>query len=103
MKVIRCLSRKIREELQDADAYISLAMEWKSEAPEVANLFAELSAEEMGHMIRLHEKAKDLIEEYKQEHGDPPKVMMELYREMHDQDMEDAMRIRVKQGMYKAE
>ena len=103
MKVIRCLSKKIREELNDADAYIGLAMEWKSEEPDVAELFAELSAEEMQHMIRLHEKVKDLIEKYKQEHGDPPKVMMELYKEMHDQYTEDAMRIRVKQGMYKAE
>lgn len=103
MKIIRCLSKKIREELSDADAYISLAMEWKEERPEVADLFYELSTEEIGHMIRLHEEVKRLIEEYKEVNGDPPKVMMELYKEMHDNDTEDAMRIRVKQGMYKAE
>ena len=102
MKIIRCLSEKIREELQDADAYITLAMEWKDEEPETAELFYELSKEEMGHMIRLHDTVKQLIEKYREEHGDPPKVMLELYSYMHDQHTENAMRVKVKQGMYKA-
>ena len=102
MKIIRCLSEKIREELQDADAYITLAIEWKDEEPETADLFYELSKEELGHMERLHDSVKQLIAAYREEHGEPPKVMLELYNYMHDQHTENAMRVKVKQGMYKA-
>ena len=47
MKIIRCLSEKIEDELHDASEYIELAMIWKGEYPDVAELFYELSKEEM--------------------------------------------------------
>ena len=103
MKVIKCLSEKIQEELHDADAYITLAMEWKEEEPDVAELFYELSKEEISHADRLHESVKEKIEEYKEENGDPPKGMLALYNFMHEKEVADAMMIKVKQGMYKAD
>ena len=47
MKIIKCLSEKIEEELHDAQAYIDLAMRWKAEAPSTADLFYQLSNESM--------------------------------------------------------
>ena len=41
MKIIKCIAEKIEEELHDADAYISLAMNWKEEQPEAAKVFYE--------------------------------------------------------------
>ena len=102
MKVIKCLVEKIEEELHDADAYIDLAMTWKNENPETADLFYELSTEEMGHVDKLHADVASLIEEYKKENGDPPKGMQSLYSWMHEKHIAEAMRIKVKQGMYKA-
>ena len=61
MKIIKCLSEKIEDELKDASEYVELAMKWRSEAPDVAELFYELSAEEMGHMEKLHEAAQEQI------------------------------------------
>ena len=101
MQIIKCLSEKIQEELHDAEAYIELAMEWKKDEPEAADLFAELSEEEMGHVNMLHKQVTELIAEYREQNGEPPKGMMELYNYLHEHHLQDAMRIKVKQGIYK--
>ena len=102
MKIIKCIAEKIEEELHDADAYIDLAMRWKTEEPDTADLFYELSLEEMGHMEKLHEEVAELIEEYRKEHGEPPKEMMVLYDYLHEKHIAEATHIKVKQGIYKA-
>lgn len=103
MKIIKCIAEKIQEELHDANAYIELALKWKDEEPETADVFYELSTEEMGHVDKLHQEVQGLIEEYRSEHGEPPKEMMVLYDYLHEKHIGDAMQIRVKQGIYKSE
>lgn len=102
MKIIKCLSHKIEEELEDANSYIDLAVKWKQDEPDTADLFYELSTEEMGHMEKLHNEVVELIEEYRKEHGEPPKEMMVLYEYLHEMHIKTATQIKVKQGMYKA-
>jgi len=102
MKIIKCLSEQISEELNDADKYIDLAEKWKADQKETADLFCELSIEEMGHVDKLHDEVKRLIEEYRMKHGEPPKDMMVLYDYLHEQHIGHATRIKVKQAMYKA-
>ena len=102
MTIIKCLSEKIEEELQDASDYIDLAMKWKSEYQDTADLFAALSAEEMGHVDRLHQNVATLIADYRRENGEPPKEMMTLYTYLHEKHIAQATKIKVKQGMYKA-
>ena len=101
MRIIKCLSEKIEEELHDASEYVELAMKWKDEYPDVADLFYTLSGEEMGHMEKLHEAVQDLIEEHREKHGEPPKEMLVLYDYLHEKHKETATQIKVKQGMYK--
>ena len=103
MKIIKCLADKIEEELDDANAYIDLAMRWKDEEHDTANLFYELSTEEMGHVDKLHSAVVSLITAYRNRNGDPPKDMMTLYDYLHGRHIRDATQIRVKQGMFKAE
>lgn len=100
MKIIKCISEKIDEELKDADAYISLAMEWKEKDREAADLFYELSKEEMSHVDKLHEQVKAEIEEYKRTEGEPPEGMLGLYNYLHEKHIAEAMHVRVKQGLY---
>ena len=102
MKIIKCLSELIEEELHDADKYIDLAMRWKQDEPDTADLFYELSTEEMGHMEKLHKEVTELIEEYRKEHGEPPKEMMVLWDYLHEKHIGTATQIKVKQGIYKA-
>lgn len=101
MKIIKCVVEKIKEEIHDAESYIDLAMSWKEEHPEAADLFYELSEEELGHMEKLHEIVTKLIEEYRAVNGEPPKGMLALYDYLHEQQIENTMRVKVKQGMYK--
>lgn len=103
MTIIKCLAEKIEEELQDADDYIELAMKWKDEEPDAADLFYSLSTEEIGHMEKLHKKAENLIQAYKAKHGEPPKDMMTLYNYLHEKHVAKATRIKVKQTMFKME
>ena len=102
MKIIKCLSELIEGEIRDADKYIDLAMRWKHEEPDTADLFYELSVEEIGHMEKLHEEVAELIEEYRKEHGEPPKEMLTLYEYLHERHIADATQVRIKQGMFKA-
>ena len=102
MKIIRCLSEKIEDELHDADEYIDLAMQWKTDEPQAAQVFAELSQEEMNHVEKLHSAVAELINKYRAEHGDPPKEMMTLYEYLHRKHIADATKVKVKQGIFKA-
>ena len=101
MKIIKCLAELIEEELDDANKYIDLAMKWRKEEPDTADLFYELSTEEMGHSEKLHEEVQELIEEYRKEHGEPPKDMMVLWDYLHEKHIATATQIKVKQGIYK--
>ena len=101
MNIIKCLSEKIEDELKDASAYIDLAMRWKNEHPETAELFYKLSIEEMGHMEQLHQAVQDIITEYRQKNGEPPKDMMVLYDYLHEKHIATATEIKVKQGMFR--
>jgi len=101
MKIIKCLAERIKEEIHDAESYMDLAITWKEEQPEAAEVFNELAAEELGHMDKLHEVVTKLIDDYKEQHGDPPAGMMALYDYMHEQNIENVMRVKVKQAMYR--
>ena len=103
MKIIKVMAEKIKEELKDAESYIDLATEWKKDQPEAADLFAELSAEEMGHANKLHGKVTEMIEAYRTQNGEPPAGMMAIYEYMHEQQIEMAMMVKVKQRMYEEE
>ena len=100
MKIIRCLSERIEDEMDDALNYIELAMQWRQEEPETAELFYTLSVEEMGHMEKLHDAVVSLITKYRNEHGEPPKDMMTLYEYLHEKHIKRATEIRVRQGMF---
>ena len=101
MKIIMCLTDLIEEELHDADKYIDLAMKYKDEDEDVSKLFAELSAEEIGHAEKLHAEVVDQIRVYREDNGDPPKGMKELYDHIHQKHTEEAMKIKIKQNMLK--
>lgn len=100
MKVIKCLTALIEEELADAKKYAELALTYATGQPETAKLFREFSDEEMRHMERLHKAAEKAIEEHRRTKGDPPAEMLAVYNFLHDRQIVLAKEVKVLQGMF---
>ena len=103
MKLIQLLSDKIEEELEDACSYIDDAFEYRERDRVTADVFAQLSTEEIGHANKLHDRVVAVINEYRTKHGDPPPEMQWRYDYLHKQHIEKARKIKIKQALYKEE
>ena len=101
MEIIRKLSEMISDEIKDADKYASCALKHKNDDPTLADVFYRLSTEEIGHMNMLHEQAARIINEYRQDHGDPPAAMQAVYDYLHEKQVENATAVKAKQMLYK--
>lgn len=100
MKIIKCLSDYIEEELQDSEKYIKKALKIKQDYPEVAELFNMLSGEEMKHMNLLHAQVTKIIDSYRKTNGEPPAAMMAVYDYLHEKFIEEAKEVKILQQMY---
>ena len=101
MRIIQILSEHIEEELEDAEVYIKLAIEYKEEFPQIAKTFYELSTEEMRHMDMLHLEVAALIKKHREEHGEPPAAMLAVYEYLHKKDIDKAAKIKILQNQYR--
>jgi rubrerythrin len=61
MKIIKCLSDFIEEEIDAAKHYIEKALKYKDSNPDVAEIFYSLSNEEMRHVNILHDEVTKVI------------------------------------------
>lgn len=52
-------------------------------------------------MTILHTEAAKLIEQYRQQHGDPPEGMKALYDYLHEKQVDKAAEVKNLQGMYR--
>jgi rubrerythrin len=88
MRIIKELSKQIKEELHDAEKYAKHAMEYKTEYPEVADVYHHLAKEEVSHANLLHDRVVALIRKASSEREVPP-VMRELWAWQHEEIVED--------------
>ena len=95
MKIIKKLSEMIEEELEDAEKYARKALECKVERNDLAQVFHELSTQELRHVDMLHGEVVKLIEAHRREKGEPPPVMLGIYEYVHGRMIDHATRVRV--------
>lgn len=98
MKAFNEILEHIPEELEDAEEYARMALHYKHENRALADMYAELAKQELGHEDMLHSMAHALLAEHPEEdHGwakhiwewecgkatdkrSKVKVMLEMYR-----------------------
>ena len=102
MKIIKCLTEYIHEEIGDAKKYVEKAIAVKGEFPQLAEVFYKLSGEEMQHMNILHGEVEKLIAEHRRTKGDPPEAMLAVYDYLHEQAINDAKEVKILQEMYRS-
>ena len=101
MRIIKCLTQFIDEELGDAEKYAKKALELKEDYPELAESMFYLSGEELKHMTLLHNHAEKLISQLK-DNPDPRTEGMKIaYELLHEQAIEKEKGVRILQGMFR--
>lgn len=103
MKIIKTLSCKIEDELEDAESYAKLANELKDERPGLAKTLYTISTQEMDHMRMLHEAVEQIIAEYREEKGDPPAAMQAVYEFLHARYIDKARDVKTMQALFRGE
>ena len=88
MRIIKDLSKQIKEELHDAEKYAKMALEHKTDYPELAEAYHHLAKEEISHANILHEKVVAIIRKASMEKDVPP-VMREIWEWQHGELIED--------------
>ena len=101
MKMIKKIVDQIHDELEGAEEYIECAMKHKTDYPNIANMYYEMSLMEMSHVDKLHGAVTTLINEAKARGEEPPPTMMAIYEYEHEKIMEEATEIKVMQEMFK--
>lgn len=101
MKVIKELSEMIEEELEGADNYAKSAIKYKDEMPALADVFYEISTQEMRHVNMLHDKVAEIINRHRAEHGEPPAAMMAIYEWEHKKQIDKAKGVKILQSQYR--
>ena len=78
-----------------------MASKYKSEYPQIANMYYEMSMVEMTHVDKLHGAVVNLINEMKMKGVEVDPKMLAIYDYMHEKAIEKATKIKMMQEMYK--
>lgn len=101
MKIIKEISEMIEEELEGAEHYVECALQYKADNPSLADVFYEISTQEMRHVNMLHDEVTKLIKMHREKHGEPPAVMMAIWDWQHKRHIDFTKEIKILQNQYK--
>lgn len=93
MRIIKELSKRIKEELHDAESYAKMAIEHKAGYPDLAETYHRLAKEEIQHADALHERATAMIRKLGAEREVPP-AMREIWAWQHEEIIEEEAEVK---------
>lgn len=102
MKQIKELVMNIRGEMEGAEHYAKLAVQYKDEDRQLADMYSKLAGIELEHITTLHEQAVRIIKAYKAEGGETPAAMQAVWNWEHDLMTETVSRIKLLLSQYKS-
>ena len=88
----------MEEELNDAEKYIKEALHYKDDDRELAEMFFELSKQEVEHAHMEHSQAVRIIKEYNKE---APEAMKAVWDYQHERMIEHEADIKRLMSMYR--
>lgn len=81
--------------------YIKSASKYKTEYPQIANMYYEMSMTEMTHVDKLHNAVVSLINDMKMKGVEVDPKMLAIYEYMHEKAVDKATKIKMMQESYK--
>lgn len=100
MEIIKKLSKHIDSEIEDSINYAKAALKCKEDNKTLANVFYNLSIDELKHATLLHGEVVRMIEEYKKAKGEPPADMLAIYNYIHEEEIEKTQKAKTYQQMF---
>lgn len=101
MKIIKKISEKIEKELDCSEDYIRLALKYKDDFPQIAQIFYNLSLNNLERLDKLHMQVVSIIKKYKQKQGEPPQAMKAIYNYLHERQIDKTLGIKKLQDMFR--
>lgn len=100
MKEIKDFADDMKDELGDAEKYAKRALYYKDKDPEAAQLYFELSGEEIQHKNRIHDLALKYVQKASESGSPLVPGMKSRYEEEHDDLIEAEKGVRILREMY---
>lgn len=101
MKIIKHIVEDIKDEMDGAEHYAKLAVQYKSEDRALADNYAKMAEAELGHVTSLHDQAVRLITQQKNSGVTTPPSMQAVWDWEHEKMVDTVARIKVILSMAK--
>lgn len=101
MRIIKELIEEMDDELEGANHYIDMALQYKDSDKILADMYYQMSLQEFKHHDDLHNQIVRMIGDYRTKNGEPPKEMQAIYDWEHKKAIEKAKKVKAAQSLYK--
>ena len=93
--------RDIKEELEGAEHYAKLATKHKEDDKPLADAYAEMASQELGHVDKLHAQVVRVIQDYRSKGNTPPEAMMAVWDWEHESMVSHTAKVKMLLEMYR--
>lgn len=101
MKQIKTIVKDIKEELEGANHYAKLAVQYKDSDKMLADTYYNLAAQEISHVDTLHSQAVRMIKAYQSTGAEVPVGMQAIWDYEHENQIDMMAHVKSLMDTYK--